>query len=158
MDPSFKSSDDVLEQLVADRRDEVVRLQQAQADGLKDLESRGQARLEDLRKSLPKDIVEVLDRLDKGHADAAKATDRRLEKVKEEFVDSAPRPENKTAFHRVWPAASSWPPAPLAGFHPTTGRSTGPMAPSSGRATTRATSTCGSRATGAAPDLRDGRL
>ena len=118
MDPSFKSSDDVLEQLVADRRDEVVRLQQAQADGLKDLESRGQARLEELRKSLPKDIVEVLDRLDKGHADAAKATDRRLEKVKEEFVDSAPRPENETAFHPGLAGGQLVAPSSLGWFSP----------------------------------------
>lgn len=118
MDASFKSSDDVLEQLVATRRDEVVRLQQAQADGLKDLESRGQARLAELRKSLPKDIVDVLDRLDKGHADAAKATDRRLDRVKAEFVESAPRPENETAFHPGLAGGQLVAPSSLGWFSP----------------------------------------
>jgi hypothetical protein len=99
MDTKFRPSDDVLEQLVADRRRDVERMQKKQADQLKDIEERGQAKLADLKKSLPKDIAQVLERLDKDHDDAAKATDKQLERVKAELVESSPSPEDETALH-----------------------------------------------------------
>lgn len=99
MEAKFKSSDDVLEQLVTARREEVVRMQKSQADRLKDLESRGQARLADLKKSLPREIVTALDRLDKAHDAAGKATESHLERAKAELVESGPSPENETAVH-----------------------------------------------------------
>lgn len=99
MEAKFKASDEILEHLVATRREEIVLTQKAQADQLKDLETRGQARLAELKKSLPKDIATALDRLDKGHADAAKATESQVERIKAEFAESAPSPEGQTAFH-----------------------------------------------------------
>jgi len=41
MAETFKPRDDVLEQLVSERREEVVRLQKSHADQRKDLETRG---------------------------------------------------------------------------------------------------------------------
>lgn len=99
MDTKFRPSDDVLEQLVADRRRDVERMQKAEGERLKDIEERGQAKLADLKKSLPKDIAQVLERLDKDHDDAAKATDRELERVKAELVESSPSAEDETALH-----------------------------------------------------------
>jgi hypothetical protein len=99
MDTKFRPSDDVLEQLVADRRRDVERMQKAQSERLKDIEERGQAKLADLKKSLPKDIADVLDRLDKTHDAAAKATDQQLERVKARLVESSPSPEDETAVH-----------------------------------------------------------
>jgi len=99
MTEKFKSHDDILEQLVTERRDEVVRLQKSQADQLKDLETRGQARIADLKKTLPKDMVAVLDSLDKTHDKASAATKSHVDKVKAKFADSGPSPENETAMH-----------------------------------------------------------
>lgn len=99
MEAQFKSSDEVLEQLVTARREEVVRLQRSQADRLKDLETRGQARLTALKKSLPKDIVTALDRQEKAHDDAKKETESHVERMKAELVESVPAPEYETAVH-----------------------------------------------------------
>ena len=95
----FKSSDDVLKQLVAARREEVVRLQKSQAEQLKDLETRGQARIAALRSSLPKDIITVLDKVDKLNSDAQESTKAHVHSVKAKFADSLLAPENETAAH-----------------------------------------------------------
>ena len=47
-------SDDILRQLVAARREEIVRVRDVRAEQLKDLETRGQAQLAALRKTLPR--------------------------------------------------------------------------------------------------------
>jgi len=75
MTEEFKPSDQILKQLVTARREEVVRLQKSQAEQLKDVETRGQARIADLKKSLPKDIAAVLTSLEKGNTKAVSATD-----------------------------------------------------------------------------------
>ena len=95
----FKRTDDTLKQLVAARRKEVVRLQKAQADHLKDLETRGQARLALLRETLPASLVSVLDSQDKQHEEASAATAAHVERVKAKLADSAISPENETAVH-----------------------------------------------------------
>lgn len=99
MDATFKASDEVLRELVSARREEVVRLQKAQADHLKEMEARGRGRIEDLRKTLPKDIVAVLDNLDKRHDEASAATGSRVDKLKAELSRSSPAPEGETAMH-----------------------------------------------------------
>ena len=98
-DPVFKPADDTLKQLVTARREEVVRLQTAQANSLKDLESRGQARIANLRRTLPKDMVAVLDALDKTHDEAHAATKTLVDSLKTKLVASGPSPENETALH-----------------------------------------------------------
>jgi hypothetical protein len=99
MEAEFRASDETLAQLVAARRDEVVKLQQGQADRLKDIETRGQARIADLNKRLPREIVSALDTLGAAHEQAAEATRSRVESVKETLVQSRPSPENETAVH-----------------------------------------------------------
>jgi len=99
MTETFKSHDDILEQLVSERRQDVVRLQKSHADQLKDLETRGQARIADLKKTLPKEMVTVLDNLDKTHDKASAATKSHVEKVKDKLADAEPSPEHETAMH-----------------------------------------------------------
>jgi hypothetical protein len=99
MPETFKPHDDLLEQLVSERREEVVRLQKSHADQLKDLETRGQARIADLKKTLPKEMVAVLDNLDKTHDKASTATKSHVEKVRAKLADAEPSPEHATAMH-----------------------------------------------------------
>ena len=99
MEEKFKSCDDILKQLVTARREEVVRLQKSQADQLKDMETRGRARIAALRKTMPKDIVAVMDKLDKTHSEAQAATKAHVESIRAKLADSTPSPENETATH-----------------------------------------------------------
>lgn len=99
METTFKSSDDLLKQLVTARRAEVVRLQKSQADHLKDLETRGQAQIATLHRTLPKELIAVLDSLDKTHAEASAATKSHVDNVKAQFAASGLAPENETAIH-----------------------------------------------------------
>jgi hypothetical protein len=99
METTFKSSDDMLKQLVATRREEVVRLHKSQIDNLNDLETRGQERIAALRKTLPKDIVLALDSLDKTHEDAQTANKSQVDKIKAKLIASGPSAENETAMH-----------------------------------------------------------
>ncbi len=99
MDAGFRASDETLEQLVAARRAEVVKLQRDQADRLADVERRGQARLADLSKRLPREIAGVLDTLERTQDEAAQATRSRVEQAKAALAQSSPAPENETAVH-----------------------------------------------------------
>src|SRR5258706_4898724 len=99
MESTFKPSDDILQELVAARREEVVRLQKSQADHLKDLETRGQARIVTLGQTLPKEISAALRGLDKTHDEASAATKAHSDRVKAKLVASVPSPENETAVH-----------------------------------------------------------
>ena len=96
---TFKSGDDVLKELVSTRRDEVVLLQNKQTEQIKDLETRGTKRLADLKKTLPKDFVAVLDSLDKIHHQSVLTTKSTVDEIKAELVDSSPSKENETAIH-----------------------------------------------------------
>src|SRR5258705_784489 len=99
METKFKPSDDVLRQLVTARREEVVKLQRSEAERLNDLETRGQARILDLKKSLPSDIVSAFDSLDGMHSEAEQATKSNIERVKTKLMSSKVAPENETALH-----------------------------------------------------------
>jgi hypothetical protein len=99
MEAEFRAGDETLAQLVAARREEVVKLQKDQADRLKDIETRGQARLADLKKRLPREIVSTLDTLEATHEQAAEATRSHVEIVKSTLVQSRPSQENETAVH-----------------------------------------------------------
>lgn len=96
---SFRSSDDTLRMLVTARREEVQRLQKAQADQLNDLETRGHERIASLRRTLPATFVEVLDALDKTHEEASAATKSHVEGVKARQADATVSPENETGAH-----------------------------------------------------------
>ena len=99
MEEKCKPCDGILQQLVTARREEVVRLQRFQADQLKDQETRGRARIAGLRKTLPKDIVSVLDKLEKTHTEAQSATKSNAEIMRAKLADSGASPENETAVH-----------------------------------------------------------
>jgi hypothetical protein len=96
---AFKESDEVLKQLVTARREEVVRLQKSQADHVKDLETRGQARIASLRKTLPTELVSTLDRLDKMHDEASAATKSHVEHIKKRLAASVVMTDDQTAVH-----------------------------------------------------------
>ena len=99
MATELKQPDELLEQLIAARREDVVRLQKAQAANLQDVESRGKVRLSALRKSLPKDFVTVLDTLDRTHAEAEAAAKSRHSEVAAGLAETVVAPENLTAAH-----------------------------------------------------------
>lgn len=95
MEATFRAGDETLAQLVAARREEVVQLQRTQADRLNDLETRGQARLAALSRSLPRDLTSVLDSLDSAHDEAAEATRSRVETVKASLAETRPSPRTR---------------------------------------------------------------
>jgi hypothetical protein len=99
VDTTFKAGDETLKELVTARRDDVVRLQKSQTDRLKDVESRGQERLAELKKTLPKEVVTTLKSLDRMHDEATVATKSQTEDLKGKLSASAPSPENDTAVH-----------------------------------------------------------
>ena len=80
-------SDDILRQLVAARREEIVRVRDVRAEQLKDLETRGQAQLAALRKTLPKDMTAVLNKLDKAAKESSASKTRG--KIKHGSSDAA---------------------------------------------------------------------
>ena len=88
IETKFKPCDDILEQLVAARREEVVQLQKSQAEQLNDLETRGQERIAALKKSLPKEFVSTLDNLDKTHDEASDATKAHVDRIKAKLTVS----------------------------------------------------------------------
>jgi hypothetical protein len=69
MESKFKSSDMVLQQLVAERRKEVEHLQKRQAEQLKEIDNKGKQHLKSLLASLPKETLELMQRLDQTHED-----------------------------------------------------------------------------------------
>ena len=81
------------------RRDEVVRLQEKQADELKDIEGRGSRRLAELKKILPKEFASALDALTKRSDQAGAELNSQAETIKAELVASTPSRENETAIH-----------------------------------------------------------
>src|SRR5260370_22766182 len=99
VDTTFKAGDETLKELVTARRQDVGRRQKSQADRLKDVESRGQERLADLKKTLPKEVVATLKSLDRMHDEATVATKSLTEDLKSKLSSSAPSPENDTAVH-----------------------------------------------------------
>jgi hypothetical protein len=98
-DNLFKRGDDILRELVAARRDEVVLLQNKQREQLRDLEIRGAKRLAGLKKTLPKDFVAVLDSLDKIHHQSVLTTKSAVDDIKAGLIASGPSKENETAIH-----------------------------------------------------------
>jgi len=118
MEASFKTSDDILKQLVTARREEVVRLQKAQADQIKDLETRGQARLTALKKTLPRDIVAAMDSLETTHQQALGTTKAHVDTIKAKLAASAPSPENETGAHPGLAGGHLLAPSALGWFSP----------------------------------------
>ena len=82
----FTRRDGILKDLVAARRDEVVLLQEKRTKQLEDLEIRGARRLADLKKTLPKGFVAVLDSLDKIHRRSTLTTKSTVETQKRSLL------------------------------------------------------------------------
>jgi hypothetical protein len=99
MNDKFRPEDETLKQLVEARHAEVETQQRKQADEIRDLESRGRTKLADLKKKLPKDVVDVLNELDNGHDRAASETKERVENAKEKSSAYSLRAEDRTDVH-----------------------------------------------------------
>ncbi len=69
MEPQLKSSDNILKELLGERRKEVQDFQKRQADQLKEVETRGQQRLAALMGMLNKDNADLMQKLNKMHAE-----------------------------------------------------------------------------------------
>jgi len=95
----FNAQDELLQQLVEARREHVISQQKRQAAALLDLDARGRERIARLRKSLSKDMVAVIDTLDKD-SDADKVhTLERVKGIQGELAKSAVPQEQVTAVH-----------------------------------------------------------
>lgn len=99
MEIKLKPSDSILQQLVNDRREEVVQLQKSQESQLLDLETRGQERIKSMKKALPKDIVTTLESFDIAHKEAADSAKSQNEKAIEKFALSKAAPANETSIY-----------------------------------------------------------
>jgi len=96
---NFKPTDKILEQIVTNRREEVVELQNSEADQIKDLEKRGQKQISDLKKALPNDLSGLLEKQEERHEEESKATESHVKEIKEELVESTPKPQFQTQIH-----------------------------------------------------------
>jgi len=94
----FKATDGALEELVKARRTEVERLQKAQAAENEDIEKRGQSRIKELRKTLPKEMISVFDTQEQAHQDAASATIELSEAVKAKLRSTTPASDGEQGF------------------------------------------------------------
>jgi hypothetical protein len=90
MEATFKPSDEILKQLVTVRRAEVARLQQSQAEQLRDIEARGQARIRALRANLPKGVIDLLDKLETIDHETQAISKSYLADVRKKLISSAP--------------------------------------------------------------------
>jgi hypothetical protein len=81
----FKATDGLLEQLVADRRQEVEALQKTDADRQKDLDDRAKQRLKSLRDSLGSEAATTFKSLEKSHSDAEKETAARVKNLRDRY-------------------------------------------------------------------------
>ncbi|HEX7984406.1 MAG TPA: hypothetical protein VF616_12890 [Duganella sp.] len=95
----FKPGDETLQQLVAARRDEVVRLQQSEAQQLQDIEKRGGARAKELHDGLPAELVAFMDKQSKAQDDASTEAKREVEEIKNQLIDMPVAAEGETAIH-----------------------------------------------------------
>lgn len=87
---TFKLGDRVLEQLVTARRAEVVRLQQSQAEQLRDIEARGQTRVRALRANMPKGVIDLLDKLEAIDYETQAISKSYLADVRKKLISSIP--------------------------------------------------------------------
>lgn len=99
MEHKFKPGDAILEQLVNERREQVVRLQTKRADQVKDVEVRSHSRIESLKQTLPKDFGAAMESLDKSQDYSVAAAKSEVEKLRSNLITSRPSPENETAVH-----------------------------------------------------------
>ncbi|MFD2934266.1 hypothetical protein [Spirosoma flavum] len=99
METKFKSSDDQLKQLVAERRQEVVRLQKSQAEQIEKANKSGQTRMDQLKKSLPQDVVTFLDNQEKTHKEEQAAIESYTAEAKTSLSSIEVSPENITSIH-----------------------------------------------------------
>ena len=78
----FKPQDELLEELVTERRKEVEALQKVEADRLKDVDDRGKQRLKSLQDGVGQEIAAELKSLAKTHTSAEKETSARVETIR----------------------------------------------------------------------------
>ncbi len=87
---AFKTSDSVLEKLVKERREEVVTLQQSEASQNADIQKRAKASMEALKKTLPKEMVSMLEAREKTSKDEVASANYYVEEAKDKLTKTAP--------------------------------------------------------------------
>jgi hypothetical protein len=98
METQLKSSDNILRELLSERRAEVQQLQKKQAEDLRELEVRGQQRIAALMSTLHKENVDVLHKLNKLHTEQeSKAASALLDLRKKRAAD----PKSSIATERI---------------------------------------------------------
>lgn len=97
METKFRASDSTLQQLVNDRRAEVIQLQKSEAAQLAALETRGQEQIKLLKKNLPKEIVTTLESFDVVHQQATEAAKSQDEAEVKILKASKPSEANETS-------------------------------------------------------------
>jgi hypothetical protein len=110
----FKTSDNLLEQLVSERRQEVEALQRRDAEQAKELNDRGARRLKALQGALGDETSNTLKALEKLDAEESRQAAARLEKIRKDLsaagVSAAP-PKDHPGFvysHLAAPHTSGW--------------------------------------------------
>jgi hypothetical protein len=119
----FKGNDELLEELVSERRSQVEALQKAQADQLRDIEDRGKGSLKSLQDGLSQDLSAELKKLTRADAAAEKETSARVEVIRARMSTvelPAPAPVDNPGFtyaEIAAPHTSGWITPYYATFH-----------------------------------------
>jgi hypothetical protein len=90
VDTRFRSSDDVLRELVALRRQEVEHLQRLQASRLKEQETRGQAQLKSALSGLSKEQVQLIEKAQGRSDDLMKSAKAEIDEIRKKLIESEP--------------------------------------------------------------------
>lgn len=85
--------DKTLEQLIADRREEVVGLQQREAERQQAIEQNGQSRLSRLQESLPGELANALAALQQSHEDQANEAEQQSQDFRQSMMELDRSPE-----------------------------------------------------------------
>ena len=88
--------DKVLEQLVADRREEVIRLQTTQANRQREIESAGQTRLSQLQDALSSELGEALKAQERSHEEQTHETRQMVSSLSKELSVASSTSEQVT--------------------------------------------------------------
>jgi hypothetical protein len=91
----FRSSDSVLEELVAQRRQEVDNLLSLQASRLQQQETRGQEQLRYALSQLSKDQVQFVEQAQGRSDDLAKSTKSEIDEIRNKLTDSEPSAKSR---------------------------------------------------------------
>lgn len=90
VDTHFRSSDSVLQELVAQRRQEVEQLQESQASRLKQQETRGQEQIKSALSLLGKEQVQLIEKAQGRSDDLVKSAKSQIDGIRKKLIESEP--------------------------------------------------------------------